>query len=144
VRVIDYALAMRPFSALRKLLGGKPKRQGTPSYMSPEQIRCESPSPSADIYSFGITCYELACGRQPFRANSTSDLLHKHLSERPAPITSFNKAITPEYAELMTQMLAKDPAKRIPSLDEFLVRFSRIRIYQDDPDPQADRNTYTL
>ena len=144
VRVIDYALAMRPFSALRKLLGGKPKRQGTPSYMSPEQIRCEPPAPSADIYSFGITCYELACGRQPFRANSTSDLLNKHLSERPSPITAFNKAITPEYAELMAQMLQKRPANRVPSLHDFLARFSRIRIYQDDPDPQADRNAFAL
>jgi eukaryotic-like serine/threonine-protein kinase len=144
VRVIDYALAMRPFSAIRRLLGGKPKRQGTPSYMSPEQIRCEPPAPSADIYSFGITCYELACGRQPFRANSTSDLLNKHLNERPSPITAFNKAITPEYAELMAQMLQKRPANRVPSLHDFLARFSRIRIYQDDPDPQADRNAFAL
>jgi len=144
VRVIDYALAMRPFSALRKLIGGKPKRQGTASYISPEQIRCLPPAPSADIYSFGVTCYELACGRQPFRANSTSELLHKHLSERPSPITAFNKAITPEYAELMAHMLQKRPANRIPSLHEFLSRFARIRIFQDDPDPQADRNPLTL
>ena len=46
VRVIDYALAMRPISGLRKLFGGKIPRQGTPSYIAPEQIRCESPTPA--------------------------------------------------------------------------------------------------
>ena len=44
----------------------------------------------------------------------------------------------------MTQMLQKRPADRVPSLHEFLVRFSRIRIYQDDPDPQADRNAFMI
>ncbi len=83
-RVIDYALALKPFGALRKIIGSKPPRQGTPSYMAPEQIRCEPPTPSADISSFGITCYEITCGRPPFRANSTSELLNKHLSERAA------------------------------------------------------------
>jgi eukaryotic-like serine/threonine-protein kinase len=143
-RVIDYALAKRIPSGLGKLFTGKPPREGTHSYLSPEVILREPPSARADIYSFGITCYELACGRQPFRANSTSDLLNKHLNERPSPITAFNKAITPEYAELMAQMLQKRPANRVPSLHDFLARFSRIRIFQDDPDPQADRNAFSL
>ena len=68
VRVIDYALARRISSGLLKMFEGKIPREGTRTYMSPEQIRCESPSPAADIYSLGITCYELACGRPPFRA----------------------------------------------------------------------------
>ena len=66
-----------------KMFEGKIPRQGTKTYISPEQIRCQSPTPGADIYSFGITCYELACGRPPFRANSSQELLEKHLSERP-------------------------------------------------------------
>ena len=140
-RLIDYALAMRPFNVFRKMIGGKAPRQGTPSYMSPEQIRCESPAPSADIYSFGITCYELACGRPPFRANSQSELLRKHLTERPNPLTSHNKDVTPEFNDLVMQMIQKRPVDRIPSFEEFLVRFARIRIYKDDPDPMAERQT---
>jgi serine/threonine protein kinase len=136
-RVIDFALAMRPFGALRKLFGSKAPRQGTPSYMSPEQILCEPPTLSADIYSFGITCYELACGRPPFRANSTTELLKKHLGERPLPLTSHNKSITPEFNDLVIQMLQKKPADRLPDLQEFLARFRRVRIFKDDPDPSA-------
>ena len=92
VRVIDYALARRMATGLLKMFEGKIPRQGTKTYMSPEQIRCQSPAPAADIYSFGITCYELACGRPPFRANSSQELLEKHLSERPIPLTSHQQA----------------------------------------------------
>lgn len=138
-RVIDYGLAMKPFSGLKKLLGAKAPRQGTLSYLSPEQIRCESPSISADVYSFGVTCYELACGRQPFRANSPSELLRKHMHDIPSPPTVHNKNITREYSDLILNMLKKKPADRIADLHEFRSRFGRIRIYQDDPDPQADR-----
>jgi serine/threonine protein kinase len=133
VRVIDYALAQKPMSGLRKLFGGKIARQGTPSYIAPEQIRCESPSPLADIYSYGITCYELACGRPPFRANSLQELLNKHLQERPLPLTTHNKLVTQEFNDLILKMLMKRPADRLASLHEFLTRFRSIRIYQDDP-----------
>ncbi len=136
VRVIDYALAMRPFSAFKKMLGGKAPRQGTPSYMSPEQIRCASPTPSADIYSFGITCYELTCGRPPFRGNSQSELLHKHLGERPIPLNVQKKEITPEFSDLIMRMIQKKPADRPADLREFLNQFARARIYKDDPPPQ--------
>ncbi len=138
-RLIDYALAMKPFSGISKLFRKKPLRQGTQSYMSPEQIRCEPPAPAADIYSFGITCYELACGRQPFRANSPNDLLNKHLREPPIPPTVYNQNITPEFSDLVMSMLKKRPADRLGDMQEFLVRFSRIRIHRDDPDPQTDR-----
>jgi len=141
-RLIDYALAMRPFSVFHKLLKIKPPRQGTYSYMSPEQIRCEPPEFAADIYSFGITCYELACGRQPFRANSPTELLGKHLREQPSPPTVHNKKITPEFSDLVMSMLRKRPADRLGSMHELLSRFSRIRIFAGDPDPQADREAF--
>ena len=75
-------------TGLGKLFAGKPPRQGTHSYMSPDQILRLPPAIPADIYSFGITCYELACGRQPFRANSPGELLNKHIKDQPSPPTS--------------------------------------------------------
>lgn len=138
-RLIDYALALRIKSGFGKLFGGKIKCQGTHSYMSPEQIRCLPPAPSSDIYSFGITSYEVACGRQPFRANSSTELLSKHLKEQPSPPTAHNKNITPEFSDLVMKMIRKKPAERPQSLHEFVSQFSRIRIYKDDPDPQAGR-----
>jgi eukaryotic-like serine/threonine-protein kinase len=140
VRVIDYALAKRVAVGFMKMFEGRIARQGTKTYMSPEQIRCESPTPSADIYSFGITCYELACSRPPFRANSSQQLLEKHLGERPLPLTNHNKLVTPEFNELVLKMINKKAADRYASLHEVLSRFRSIRIFQDDADPLAGRD----
>jgi serine/threonine protein kinase len=136
-RLIDYALALKIKSGLGKLFGGKPPCQGTHSYMSPEQIRREPTAITADIYSFGITCYEFAARRQPFRANSPQDLLRKHILEPPVPLTSVDKNITPEYSDLVQKMLKKQPKDRIQNLHEFLSLFKRIRIFKDDADPSA-------
>lgn len=135
VRVVDYALAMRPFTGLKKLFVKKAPVQGTHSYMSPEQIRGQPPTPAADIYSFGITCYELVCGRPPFRANSMTELLNKHIKEKPLPLTAHNKDITPEFNDLVLKMISKKPAERPATLREFLSKFSRMKVYKTDPDP---------
>lgn len=138
VRIIDYTIAMRARGALGRLFGGKVPRQGTLSYLSPEQIRCGPPAPSADIYSLGVTCYELTCGRPPFRANSQQELLVKHLRETPSPLMSRNPNVTPEFNELVMKMIRKRPAERFASLSEFLTRFRSVRIFKDDPDPLAN------
>jgi serine/threonine protein kinase len=137
VRVIDYALAKRVATGFSKIFIGKIPREGTRTYIAPEQIRCEPPSPSSDIYSFGITCYELACGRPPFRANSSQELLQKHVAEKAMPMTNYNKRVSPEFNDLILKMIHKKPADRFSSLDEFLSRFRSVRIFVDDPDPQA-------
>jgi serine/threonine protein kinase len=136
VRLIDYALAKRISTGFGKLFAKQPPCEGTHSYMSPEQIKRMPPSTAADIYSFGITCYELACGRQPFRANSPSELLNKHMREQPSPPTVYNRKITPEFSDLVMRMIKKKPEERPSDMHEVMSMFSRIRIYQDDPNPQ--------
>jgi serine/threonine protein kinase len=139
-RLIDYALARRHVSGLGRLFRRKGPVQGTRSYMSPEQIRGEFPSPSADVYSFGVTCYELACGRPPFRANSENELLNKHLREPPLPLTAYKKAVTPEFNDLVMEMLRKKPDARLSNLREFLSRFRTVRVYSTDADPSSPRD----
>jgi serine/threonine protein kinase len=134
-KVIDYALARRPPSVLARLLRIRPPCQGTESYMSPEQILRLPPAVSADIYSYGVTCYEMVTGRQPFRANSRAELFEKHLRAKPASPIVHNPNITPEFADLVLSMLQKDPRKRPESMMAFLSRLRTIRIFKDDPDP---------
>lgn len=139
VRVIDLALARRVPSGLGRLFARRPACEGTHSYMAPEQIRREVPAAAADIYSLGITCYELAAGRPPFRANSPTELLNKHIREPPMPPLVHDRSITPEFSELVMSMIRKKPEERVGSLHEFLGRFNRIRIYRDNPDPEVSR-----
>src|SRR5262245_31810500 len=75
LRLIDFGLAQRiqkpsPFARLFKR---KSLVQGTRSYMSPEQIRGQFLDTRADIYSFGVSLYELVTGRVPFRAASNQE-----------------------------------------------------------------------
>jgi serine/threonine protein kinase len=139
VRLIDFALTKKIPSGLGKLFAGKPPREGTYSYISPDVILRLAPSAQADVYSFGVTCYELATGRQPFRANTPVELLQKHMADRPLPLTLHNKNITPEFNDLVLKMLAKKPAERMQDLREFSSRMSRIKVYKDDPDLSGER-----
>src|SRR5438093_14034 len=79
VRIIDFALAQRiPKGFFARLFWRRRKAQGTRSYMSPEQIRGLPLDTRADIYSFGVNCFEVVTGRVPFRGNSSQELLTKH------------------------------------------------------------------
>jgi serine/threonine protein kinase len=137
VRLIDYSLSLRAPTGLAKLLGGKPARQGTHTYMSPEQIRCETPSPAADIYSLGIMFYEFAVRKPPFRADSPVALLRKHIQDAPTPLQAVDKNVTPEFADLVMRMIKKKAADRPKSVHEVFSQLSRARIFKDDPMPQA-------
>ena len=108
VRIIDFSLAVKKASGLSKLFGGSQSAaiRGTRSYMAPETIRKEASTPATDIYSLGITFYELLCGTVPFKGDNPQDLLAKHLTAKAAPPSFYNKNVTPEMDRIILKMLA--------------------------------------
>jgi serine/threonine protein kinase len=133
VRLIDFALAQRMRKRKKNLFGRMKKSgraQGTRSYMSPEQIRAEALDARADIYSLGITIYELLTYRPPFRAASAQDLLVKQLYEKPASPVQYNPDVSPEMADLILKMLEKKPEDRPPDMEAFLMQFRKIPIFK--------------
>jgi serine/threonine protein kinase len=135
MKLIDFALARRIATGFGKLFAMKSKTQGTASYMSPEQIRGLPPDPHADIYSLGCTFYELLTTRLPFAGESMGDLLNKHLTTPPPPVTQRNKNITTEFANLLKMMLAKKPEDRPKSTDELSKMLHAVRIFRRSPIP---------
>jgi serine/threonine protein kinase len=131
VKLIDFALAHQVRGPLARLLAGRPKVQGTRSYIAPEQIRRVSPMPSADVYSFGCTAFELLAGRPPFTASSAKELLSKHLRSAPPLLTAVNKDVTPEFAELIRSCMAKDPSKRPQTMSDFRMKLRGMRIFRN-------------
>jgi serine/threonine protein kinase len=132
---IDFAISRRIPKGLSKLFHRQAKAQGTPSYMSPEQIRRQALDARADIYGLGATYYELTTGRPPFRGNTIPDLLNKQLTEKAITPQAHNKDVTDEFAALVVKMLAKKKEDRPPSCHDVLIAMRKMKVFKSDPDP---------
>jgi len=134
LRIIDFALAQRmeAESFFSRMFRRKRLVAGTPSYMSPEQIRGLPLDGRADIYSYGASLYELTTNRPPFRAGSKQELLQKHVVEKPAPPHIWNPELTEEFSKLVLHLLAKKREDRPKSFHEVLQALNTIKIYKGE------------
>jgi serine/threonine protein kinase len=138
VRLIDFNLARKPAGGLSKLFGGRMGVAGTHSYMSPEQIRGQAQDFRADVYSFGCMLHEFFTGKPPFTANSPNELLQRHLSSKPQPLTVFDKNITPEFAAYVQRLMAKEPKDRPANMKDVMMELKTQKIFYNTPQPPAE------
>jgi len=140
-KLIDFAIAqkIRKRGIFEKLFGGKPKVQGTRSYMAPEQIKGEDLDVRTDIYSFGATLYEIVALRPPFRGASSQDLLNKHCFEKPISPVVHNSDVTEDFARLVLDMLAKQKKDRPGNFHEVLMRMKTLRVFKSQTAQQSHR-----
>jgi serine/threonine protein kinase len=138
VKLIDFALARRTSRGLSRLLGQKAPIQGTRSYMAPEQIRGGAVDQRADVYSFGCTVFELVSGKPPYTGTSADELLMRHLRAPPPSLEAAAGNVTPDFAQLVRRSLAKNPADRPQSLQDFLLEFRMSRLFKVPPRPPQD------
>jgi serine/threonine protein kinase/Tfp pilus assembly protein PilF len=85
---------------------------GTPSYMSPEQIRGDNLDLRSDIFSFGLVLYEMATGRQAFSGGTGGVIIEAVLTRSPVPARSVNPDIPPAFEEILNKALDKDRDQR--------------------------------
>jgi len=126
-KIIDFAITKRIPTGFAKMFYRKKKPQGTPSFMSPEQISGAMPNPRQDVYSYGCTLYELTTGRPPFRGTSVNDLLSRHFKEKPAPPSAFNPDVTDEFSAFVLKLLVKKPADRLENFHEVLISLKKVK-----------------
>ncbi|MCB9566605.1 MAG: AAA family ATPase [Myxococcales bacterium] len=108
IKLADFALSMTFEEAgLRP-----PSLSGTLAYLAPEQSgRLARPvDHRADLYSLGITLYELLAGRTPFADHDAAEIVHAHLAQRPPPLAPLG--VPPILAAIVDKLLAKDPDER--------------------------------
>ena len=85
---------------------------GTPMYMSPEQLGAENLTGLSDLFSLGVTLYELLVGEVPFRASNIAVLMTKITTEDPAAVSSRRAGIPPSVDAVLAKAMAKRPADR--------------------------------
>jgi serine/threonine protein kinase len=96
---------------------------GTADYLSPDQILAPwDPKPAWDIYSLGCTLYYAVTGKVPFPGGSTKDKARAHCELRPLDPRRLNPNLGNEFVDVMADMMAKDPANRIPTALEVMRR----------------------
>jgi eukaryotic-like serine/threonine-protein kinase len=85
---------------------------GTPMYMSPEQLNAETLTGHSDLFSLGVTLYELLTGEVPFKATNIAVLMTKITSEDPVPVSNRRAGVPPSVDAILSKALAKRPEKR--------------------------------
>ncbi|WP_437617414.1 trifunctional serine/threonine-protein kinase/ATP-binding protein/sensor histidine kinase [Sorangium sp. So ce1151] len=116
IKLIDFGIATvvadedPGFGSLRAL-------EGTIAYISPEQTgrMNRSVDERTDLYSLGVTLFELLTGRRPFVADDPLELAHCHIARRPPSPAEVNPAVPRQVAEIILKLLAKDADERYRS-----------------------------
>ncbi|GAB1231601.1 hypothetical protein UT4_00670 [Ferrigenium sp. UT4] len=85
---------------------------GTPSYMSPEQLSGAKIEGHSDLFSLGVSLYQLACGKLPFEGDSMAQLMFRIANEPPADILGIKPDLPPCVAAIIQQALAKKVEER--------------------------------
>jgi len=89
---------------------------GTPDYMAPEQARdAHAADIRADIYSLGCVLYHMLAGQAPFPDANIIGQMIRHATEAPRPLREFNPAVSDGLQQIVSRMMAKEPARRYPT-----------------------------
>jgi serine/threonine protein kinase len=100
---------------------------GTASYMSPEQARGQAVDARSDIFSLGVTLYEMVTGRAPFQGKTATDVLSAVLRDEPAPASRHNDEVPRKLDEVIGKCLRKDPHERYQHADDVAVDLREVR-----------------
>jgi serine/threonine protein kinase/ligand-binding sensor domain-containing protein len=126
VKVVDFGIAkLMGLDALRPDVTGTMGLVGTPSYMAPERFGGEPYDARSDVYSVGVTLYEMITGQLPFPHDDRLifDVVLRQLTETPPEVATLNPLVPVAAARVVMRCLSKDPAAR-PTLRELAQTFA--------------------
>ncbi len=126
VKVADFGLARLRNTEEGVELTRVGMTMGTPLYMSPEQIEGRPLDARSDIYSLGVTCYQMLAGEPPFRGDSPLAVAVQHLKKNPEPLENHRPDLPPALCRIVHQMMAKQPEHRFADSRLLLSQLRRI------------------
>ncbi|MBO6577255.1 MAG: serine/threonine-protein kinase [Rhodothermales bacterium] len=115
IKVLDFGLA-RPTQAQTLTQAGV--TMGTAAYMSPEQASGGPVDGRSDLFSLGVTLYEMLAGRPPFQAQYPQALAYMIVHEEPTLLVEARPGVEEGLANIVSRLLAKDPSERYQSASD--------------------------
>jgi serine/threonine-protein kinase len=116
VKLMDFGIARSSSDGALTTTG---TTLGSLNYMPPEQVRGEAADARSDIYSYGVSMYEMLTGKLPFRGDSQYSLMTAHLNTEPPSPISLRSDLPPALNEIILMAMAKEPASRFQTADAF-------------------------
>jgi eukaryotic-like serine/threonine-protein kinase len=111
---------------------------GTPSYMSPEQVKGRAVDGRSDIFSLGVMLYEMVTGEKPFPGQNITTVIYKIVNEDPVPPRQIDPSIHPGISSVVMKALQKEPEQRYQSCREMLEDLKSYRtLVQARANPQS-------
>ena len=98
---------------------------GSVHYLSPEQARGGYSDEKSDIYSLGVTMYEMLCGKVPFAGDNTVSVALSHIQYEPVPVKEVNPAVPYSVDKIVQKCMQKRPENRYLSASELIVDLKR-------------------
>src|ERR1700752_2983850 len=93
---------------------------GTPSYMSPEQVKGRAVDGRSDIFSLGVMLYEMVTGEKAFPGQNITTVIYKIVNEDPVPPRQIDASIHPGISAVVMKALTKEPEQRYQTCREML------------------------
>jgi serine/threonine-protein kinase len=108
---------------------------GSVAYMSPEQVRCETIDARSDLYSVGVSLYEMVTGQRPYVSDNNFEVMQAHLQIPPTEPKDVKLDIPAPLSQLIMMAMAKDPAQRFQTADAFRAALQSVAPLVGPPTP---------
>lgn len=116
VKLIDFGIALAEFNPRMTQTG---MVLGSLAFMAPEQLTGQGADARADLYAIGITLYQAVTGKRPIEGANEYEMMNAHVHQMPAPPSQVNPAVSEELSAAILKALAKNPAHRFQTAEEF-------------------------
>jgi len=120
IKIMDFGIARVTSSQLTQT----GTVMGTPSYMSPEQVKGETVEGRSDQFSFGVIAYEMLTGRKPFVGENLTSVIFQIVSSEPPNAQALNPNVSPGIDATILKALSKDINQRYATCREFAQAFA--------------------
>ena len=121
-KITDFGLAKSADASMHTVEGSI---LGSPRYMSPEQASGQDADLRSDLYSFGVTLFQMLTGKVPFDGD-TASVLAQHITQPPPPPRALVPALSKDLEGLVLALLAKDRSRRPQSMTEVAAALSKL------------------